>query len=432
MEHSPGERELLTLREYADSVVPELREQLGVAAGTRFYAEKFEHAELTPEEVQAPEDLRQFPLTRKEELRESQRRAPPFGEHQACDREAIARVYTTSGTTGTPTFVGLTESDLDVWAEAGARAARTAGLGRGDIVVGVLAGGPFAGAVTYDGHRAAGATIAPVGPGETDRVVALFENDCGSALLGTPSYAEYLLEQLREREIEPTTLGIERMLLGGEPGTQQVRESLESAFDCQVTESMGISDVCISVWGECRERQGMHFTGQGATVPELIDPETGGVIDWEPGARGELVYTSLNRECVPVVRFRSRDRVEVLGTDCACGRQTPRIRCLGRTDDVFVVRGVTVFPSAVKDVVSDIQGTTGQLRIHLPEGSHAVDAPVPITVERDHATAVDPETLVSRVETALADRLSFGAEVDVVAAGALDRSEYKMQLVERR
>lgn len=425
----PIERQPLTA--YRERVMEALREQLQNAATTPFYRRKFEAAAVALDDIEEPADLRAVPFTRKDELRVSQERAPPLGEHRGCDPSAVARVYTTSGTTGRPTFVGLTESDVETWAAAGARAARAAGIGPGDVVVGAIGGGPFAGAVTYDGHREARATIAPVGPGNTDRIVSLFRNDCGTALLGTPSYAEYLLDAVRDRGIDPATLGIERMLVGGEPGTVEVRERVESAFDCTLTESMGNSDVSISIWGECERQNGMHFTGQGAVFPELIDPESGDPLAWEQGAQGELVYTSLGRECVPLVRFRSRDRVEVVETDCGCGRGTPCIRCFGRTDDMFVVRGVNVFPTAVKSVVGDVSGTTGRLQIHLPAGESRVEAPVPITIERAAGADVDAETLAERVETAIGDRLSFGTDVDVVPAGTVERSQYKTDLVER-
>lgn len=423
--------ERLSIPEYQREVMSDLRAQLSVVAETPFYRRKFADAGVTPTEIDSPADVRKIPLTEKDELRASQERAPPFGEYRACDPEDIARVYSTSGTTGRPTFVGLTESDVELWASAGARAARAAGLGSGDVVVGVLAGGPFAGAVTYDGHRAAGAAIAPVGPGNTDRVITLFQNDCGTALLATPSYAEYLLETVRDRGIDPTDLGIERMLVGGEPGAGEVRERIEAAFDCVLTESMGNSDMCISIWGECEHQNGMHFTGQGAVYPELIDPETGDTLAWEEGTRGELVYTSLNRECTPLVRFRTHDHVEVITTECPCGRETACIRGLGRTDEMFIVRGVNVFPSAVKDVVTDVSGTTGQLRIHIPKDESRVEAPVPITVERAADADVEPGDLAERVEESIRDRLTFGADIEVVSEGTLERSQYKAELVER-
>lgn len=434
MTHVSGLRDEIerkSLAAYREEAMEALREQLRDAATTPFYRRKFAAADVAPDDVEGLTDLRAVPFTRKDELRASQERAPPLGEHRGCDPDAVARVYTTSGTTGRPTFVGLTDSDVETWAVAGARAARAAGVGPGDVVVGAIGGGPFAGAVTYDGHRRAGAAIAPVGPGHTDRIVSLFRNDCGTALLGTPSYAEYLLDAVRDRGVDPASLGIERMLVGGEPGAVEVRDRVESAFGCTLTESMGTSDVCISIWGECERQNGMHFTGQGAVFPELIDPDSGDPLDWEEGARGELVYTSLDRECVPVVRFRSRDRVEVVETDCGCGRGTPCVRCFGRTDDMFVVRGVNVFPTAVRSVVDDVPGTTGHLRVHLPEGETRVDAPVPITVERAADADVDAGELSERVEAAIGDRLSFGADVDVVPAGTLERSQYKAELVER-
>lgn len=428
---APDPIERLTLSEYCRRTAADLGDQLATAAATPFYRRKFDEAGADPASVRGLEGLRKLPFTVKDELRRSQERAPPLGEHRGCEPASVARIYTTSGTTGRPTFVGLTEGDIETWATAGARAAHAAGVGPGDIVVGALGGGPFAGAVTYDAYRAAGATIAPVGPGNTDRIISLFRNGCGDTLLGTPSYAEYLLEATRDRGVDPASLGIERMVVGGEPGASEVRERVEAAFECTLTESMGNSDMSISIWGECRHQAGMHFTGQGAVYPELIDPETTEPLAWEAGARGELVYTSLNRECVPLVRFRTHDHVEVVGTDCDCGRATPRIRCLGRTDDMFIVRGVNVFPSAVKDVVGDVAGTNGHIRVHLPAGSNRVDAPVPVTVERDADAEAPVADLAATVEGALSDRLGFRAAVDVVPEGRLERAQYKADLVER-
>lgn len=421
--------ERLTLEEYGERIEADfLRQVEYVYERGPFYRETFDSAGVDVDAIRRLEDITELPFTEKDPLRESQAASPPFGHHRCCDPGDVERVYTSSGTTGTPTFIGLTASDLDRWSAVSARAAYAAGVRPDDTTVGVIAGGPFVAAVTYDGHQRLGATIAPVGPGQTDRIITMFEKDCGSALLGTPSYAEYFLEQVRERGLDPGALGVDKVLVGGEPGTDDVREEIESAFDCTMTETMGNGDMCISIWGECTHQNGMHFTGHGAVYPELIDPETGERIEWTTGAQGELVYTAINRECVPLVRFRTRDHVVVTETDCDCGRGTPCIRGLGRTDDMFIVRGVNVFPSAVKDVVTDVAGTTGHLRIYpTVKDGQSVRAPVEITVE---ATDDAPGDLADRLERQIRDRLQFRASVTLVPAGSLDRSEYKSQLVE--
>ena len=421
--------ERLTLEEYGERIEEDVLRQVEyVYDRGPFYQEKYDSAGVDVDAIRGLDDVTDLPFTEKDPLRESQAASPPFGRHRCCDVADIEWVYTSSGTTGAPTFIGLTASDLDHWSTVGARAAYAAGVRPTDTTVGVIAGGPFAAAVTYDAHQRLGATVAPVGPGQTDRIIAMFEKDCGSALLGTPSYAEYFLEQVRERGLDPGTLGVDKILVGGEPGTDDVREEIESAFDCIMTESMGNGDMSISIWGECTHQNGMHFTGHSLVYPELIDPETGEQLEWTTGAQGELVYTAINRECVPLVRFRTRDHVVVTETDCACGRGSPCIRGLGRTDDMFIVRGVNVFPSAVKDVVTDVEGTTGHLRIY-PEvkDGQSVRAPVEVTVE---ATDDPPDDLVDRLERSIRDRLQFRATVTVVSDGTLDRSEYKSQLVE--
>lgn len=416
------------MAEYAAAADERVRAQLRyVADRSRFYREKFDEARVDPEDVTIDE-IDRLPFTEKGELRRSQEAAPPFGRHRACDPGAIAQIYTSSGTTGRPTFIGLTDADLAAWTTVAARTAYAAGVRPSDTTVGAIAGGPFVAAVTYDGHQELGAAVAPVGPGYTDRIITMFENDCGSALLGTPSYAEYFLEQVRERGIDPRSLGVEKILVGGEPGTPDIREEIEGAFDCVLTESMGNGDMCISIWGECEHRNGMHFNAQGVVFPELIDPKTGERIAWEEGAQGELVYTSIDRECVPLIRFRTRDHVVVTETDCDCGRGSPCIRGLGRTDNLFIVRGVNVFPSAVKDVVSDVEGTTGHLRIRPEfEEGRSARAPVEITVE---AETDDEEAAADRIEAVIRSRLQFRATVEIVPPGTLERSEYKRTIVE--
>ena len=170
----------------------------------------------------------------------------------------------------------------------------------------------------------------------------------------TPSYAAYLIEWAAERGIDLAGSSVERVLVAGEPGGGEpaFRAKLEEGWGARVTEAMGIGDIGVSLWGECEEQDGMHLGARGFVHPELIDPETGAAVELDDGATGELVLTHLRHRAAPLLRFRTRDHVQVRTSPCACGRTGPRVRCIGRTDDMLIVRGVNVFPSAVREVVS--------------------------------------------------------------------------------
>lgn len=421
--------EQFSLKEYADHIEKDLLEQVQyVYNNSPFYRNKLDKAGVDPEAIDSIDDITFLPFTEKETLRKRQKQYPPFGDYRICDLDDIARVYTSSGTTGRPTFIGLTESDLDCWTTVSARAAYAAGLRPSDTIIGSTAGGPFVAAIAYDGYQRLGASVAPVGPRQTDRIITMLKNDCGTALAGTPSYIEYFLEEVRDRGIDPETLGLDQVLVGGEPGAENLRQEVENAFNCSLTESMGNGDVSISIWGECVYKNGMHFTGQGLVYPELIDPETGDPKSWTNNAQGELVYTAINRECLPLLRFRTHDHVVVTETDCDCGRGSVCIRGLGRTDNMFIVRGVNVFPSAVKDLVSEFDETTGHLRIHLDEkDGQSVEAPVDITLEVTDDTTSDID---ERLESRIRENLQFQADIKIVPEGTLERSEYKSSIVE--
>ena len=223
------------------------------------------------------------------------------------------------------------------------------------------------------------------------------------------------------------------MLVAGEPGGGEpaFRAALERGWGARVTEAMGIGDIGVSLWGECEEQDGMHLGARGFVAPELIDPASGRVIALEDGARGELVLTHLRHRAAPLLRFRTRDHVEIRMTPCPCGRTGPRIRCLGRTDDMLIVRGVNVFPSAVREVVSAFAPeVSGHVVLRPQAPGVKQDPPLPVTVELSRGR--NPDSALAR---AIGDRLRsvlvVQAEVDLVRWGTLDRSEYKSKLVER-
>jgi phenylacetate-CoA ligase len=221
-------------------------------------------------------------------------------------------------------------------------------------------------------------------------------------------------------------------MLGGEPGAgiPHIRRQIEEAFGAIVRETMGNGDMLGLMWAECDYGEGMHFIGQGVCHVEIIDPETGMVLEIKEGLTGELVYTSLDRECQPLVRFRTRDHVVVIRTSCACGRTGFVIKCIGRTDDMLIVSGVNVYPSAVRDVVGTLTPrVTGEIVIRLSEKPPSVKPPMKIKVEHGHEPG-DLAQLKSQIETLLREKLIFSSDVELVPPGTLPRFEYKARLVE--
>jgi phenylacetate-CoA ligase len=252
------------------------------------------------------------------------------------------------------------------------------------------------------------------------------------ALLCTPSYALYLAEHLAERGAAPDKLGLERISVAGEPGggDPNIRERLQSAFGATLCEAMGIGDVSISLWGECDAQQGMHFCGGDYVHVELIDPNTEKPIPIEDGAQGEIVYTALKREAAPLLRFRSRDHVVVHTRQCSCGRKSMRVRCVGRTDDLLIVRGVNVFPSAIRSIVAEFAPkVSGAIAIRPLQRGVRQEPPLPVVVELAAGVATD-ETLAHAIEQAIRARLVVGVKVELAPYGVLPRSEYKTKLVD--
>ncbi len=409
-----------------------LRAQLDyVMAHSDFYREKF--AAVDVGRITGTGDLAALPFTEKSELRESQLAVPPFGRHIACAPQDVRRVYSTSGTTGRPTYIGLTAHDVGVWREAATRAFWANGLRPGDRVPLVVS--PFVVAASYaDAFEAIGTSI-PIGVNMTDRLVDAFRFAGATALLCTASYPLHFARALAERGIDPRSLGLRRIMAGGEPGASipEVRRQIEQTFDCTLMECSDNGDYCAMTWAECEHRQGMHFVGQGLIHPEIIDPDSGDVLAVEPGVTGELVCTSLDRECMPLVRFRTRDHVQVTHTECACGRTGFGIRIIGRTDDLLIVRGVNVYPAAVRDVIAGFAPhTNGVIEIQLHEAPPTGWEP-PVHILAEHGeTPGDLAALARAIEARLREKLIFRARLELVAPGTLPRYEYKAKLVRER
>lgn len=378
------------------------------------------------------EAIAALPFTEKDDLRASRTATNPIGAHLAADPRDLARIYSTSGTTGTPSYIPLTAEDVANWVAISCRSYAASGVAAGDRLVSTYGAGPFVAGVTLDAFQALGLTHIPVGAGNTDRLLAAVALLRPQAIALTPSYALHLAETAAARGIDLAASSVARLLVAGEPGggEPELRARLEAAWGARVTEAMGIGDIAVSLWGECPDRAGMHFSGAGLVHAELIDPETGTPRAFAEGAEGELVYTHLRQRAAPLLRFRSRDHVRVLGTSCACGRPGPRIRCIGRTDDMLIVRGVNLFPTAVREVVASFApAVSGLVALRPSRRGVAQVPPLPVSVELAEGTEPDA-TLAQALRDRIRDRLLVAAEITLVPYGSLPRSDYKSKLVD--
>ncbi|MDQ0313749.1 phenylacetate--CoA ligase family protein [Amorphus orientalis] len=399
---------------------------------SRFYRQKLTDAGFpTADAIGGLADIARLPMTEKDDLRATRTEADPIGTHLAVPMSELARIYSTSGTTGTPSYIPLTAGDLDNWVRTSARSYAASGVEAGQAIVSTYNAGPFVAGSALDAFNRIGLCHIPVGTGNTERLMAAITRLHPQALVCTPSYALHLAEWARERGIDLPSCSVQRILVAGEPGGGEaaMRGKLEEAWGATVTEAMGIGDIGASLWGECEEQQGMHFCARGFVHIELIDPETGEAVPMEDGATGELVYTHLAHRAAPLLRFRSRDHVMIRTETCACGRTSPRVRCIGRTDDMLIVRGVNVFPSAIREVVNEFApAVTGVISVR--PGSKGVKQAPPLKVLVELTDGDAPDGLADRIRQRVRDTLVVTTSIELVAAGALPRSEYKSKLID--
>ena len=384
-----------------------------------FYRRKLEEAGVRPEGF-AFQNLVDLPFTTKDELRDSQAETPPYGDFVCADAIEISRVHLSSGTTGKPIVMAYTERDLETSAEVGARAFWGVGVRPDDTILHCLSYSFYTGGLSdHAALEATGATMVPVGLGQSARILELSRDLRPTALFSTITYPLHLAETAAERGVDPRSLGLQKLIVTGEPGGQiaATRRRLEELWGATVGDTYGLSDVWGTLAGECAERDGLHFAGQGATLVELVEPETGESLPIEAGAGGELVFTHLWREATPLLRFRSRDVAEVVATECECGRTGFRFRVIGRSDDMFRVRGVNVFPSALEELMRE----HGVDRFAIVLERFPVEPPVKILAEGLNGRERE-------LAEAVRLRLSFTCEI---AAAELPRGEEKSKRLYR-
>ena len=405
------------------------REQLAhLFERSAFYREKLAAAGFDSAEAAGGlADVARLPLTEKGELKATATADNPIGAHLCAARSEIVRIYSTSGTTGTPSYIPLTAGDLENWVTCSARTYAASGVAAGQRIVSTYGAGPFAAGAVLDAFERLGLSHIPVGVGNTERLVRAIEQLRPEAAALTPSYAAHVAERFDLRDSS-----VERVLVAGEPGGGEpaFRAQLEEGWGARVTEAMGIGDIGVSLWGECEEQDGMHFGARGMVHAELIDPETGEPVAMDDGAGGELALTHLRHRAAPLLRFRTRDHVEVRMSPCPCGRTGPRIRCVGRTDDMLIVRGVNVFPSAVREVVGAFApDVSGHILVRPRDEGVKQEPPLPVSVELARGATADA-ALADAIRERLRGVLTVQTRVELVPWGSLARSEYKSRLVD--
>ena len=398
-----------------------------------FYRDKLTSAGFaSAEAVGGLAEIAQLPLTEKSELRATCTPDNPIGGHLCATPSEIVRIYSTSGTTGTPSYIPLTAGDLDNWVTGSSRSYAASGVTAGQRAVSSYNAGPFVAGAAIEAFDRIGLCHIPLGTGNTERLMSAVELLRPEVAILTPSYAAYLIEWAAERDVDLAASSVTRVLVAGEPGGGEpaFRAKLEEGWGARVTEAMGIGDIGVSLWGECEEQDGMHLGARGFVHAELIDPETGVALELEDGATGELVLTHLQHRAAPLLRFRTRDHVLLRLGECRCGRTGPRLRCIGRTDDMLIVRGVNVFPAAVREVVSAFAPeVSGNILVKPLVLGVKQEPPLPVSVElaRD---ATGDAGLADAIRERLRNVLVVQTQIELVPWGSLRRSEYKSKLVE--
>ena len=400
-----------------------LSDQLAyLEARSSFYAARLDGIR---EHVRTAADLPRLPYTTKEELREGQRREPPFGPHLCARPEQLVRMHVTSGTTGDPVAVGFTRRDHEANSAVGGAAFRIAGVRPDDVVAHCLNYALYAGGIAdHMALEASGATVVPVGTGQSRRLLELIPRLGITAIFGTLSFPAYLAGRARDAGVDPSQLGVRHIVTAGEPGAglAAVRSEIERAWGASVADTFGMSDVWSTMGGACGEGEGLHLTTAEHALLELVEPDSGEPLPLEDGASGELVWTHLRREASPLLRYRSGDLAQVWTSPCACGRDSLRIRIDGRRDDMLRVQAVNVYPQAIAALIE----ADPRLGRHcVVAHGDPVEPPVEVYVEA--AREIELDGLAERLHESL--RVRFA--VTGLDPGSLPVAEHKTRIVHR-
>lgn len=395
------------------------------------YKRKFDEIGLKPEDIKGIEDLHKIPFTVKTDFRDNY----PFGMF-AVPMDQVVRVHASSGTTGKSTVVGYTRNDIQTWAEMMARTLGAGGTTKGDIVQNAYGYGLFTGGLgAHYGAERIGASVVPISGGNSKRQIQIMQDFNSSVLCCTPSYALLLGETAQEMGVDMSDLPLRIAFLGAEPWTENMRREIESALHIDALDIYGLSEVMgPGVSYECMEKGGLHVN-EDHFIAEIIDPETGEILP--PGSKGELVFTSLTKEALPLLRYRTRDITYLDDSKCACGRTFARMhRVMGRSDDMLIIRGVNVFPSQIESVLMDIEGTEPHYVLVVDREPGKMDN-LEVWVEVSPSLASDEVRIYEGIERKITHELhsllGISLKVKLVEPKTIARSEGKAKrVIDRR
>ncbi|PSQ35632.1 phenylacetate--CoA ligase [Halobacteriales archaeon SW_10_66_29] len=383
-----------------------------------FYREQLDDLGVAPGDIGSVEDVRKLPMTTKEDFRDEY----PDGLF-AVEDEEIRRIHASSGTTGKPKIVAYTDEDIDVWSEVMARSLAASGVEPGETVQNAYGYGLFTGGLgLHYGAEELECTVIPIGGGQTQRQVEMMADLESDVLACTPSYALYFAETAEEMGHDPRDLPVSTVAFGAEPCTDPMREEIEQRLDANGIDLYGLSEIVgpgVSI--ECVEaKNGLHVW-EDRFLPEVIDPATGEPV--KDGEEGELVLTTLSKEALPVLRYRTGDLTTLYYDECECGRTMVRMdNVTGRTDDLIIVRGVNLYPSEIEHVILDIDGVAPYYRIDLHERDN-LDV-MELTVEVDEAFDGDRQQLHGTIQKRLENVLAFTPDdLELVDPGSIARTE---------
>ena len=390
------------------------------------YKRKFDAAGVHPDDLKAPKDITKFPFTTKEDLRQSY----PF-DMMAVPMDKVARIHASSGTTGKPTVVGYTRADVDNWAHLVARSIRASGGRAGDRIHVAYGYGLFTGGLgAHYGAEALGCTVIPVGGGMTQRQVQLIVDFEPDIIMVTPSYLLAIADEFERQGIDPRSTSLKSGIFGAEPWTNAMRAEIETRFDMHGVDIYGLSEVMgPGVANEAVEEKDGLYIWEDHFLPEIIDPESGAV--QADGSEGELVFTSLTKEALPIIRYRTRDLTTLRAGAARSMRRMDKIT--GRSDDLIILRGVNVFPSQIEEHILKIDGISPHYQIEL-----AKDGPLDsMTVRVEAAPGNEDDDRRAALAALLGENIKqnvgISAAIDVTPVGAVDRSAGKaVRIIDRR
>ncbi|MGV9920490.1 phenylacetate--CoA ligase PaaK [Streptomyces cellulosae] len=386
-----------------------------------FYKESFDKAGVHPDDCRSLSDLSRFPFTTKADLRENY----PYGMF-AVPRERIRRLHASSGTTGRPTVVGYTENDLSMWADMVARSLRAAGGRPGDIAHIAYGYGLFTGGLgAHYGAERLGCTVVPASGGMTSRQVTLIQDLKPSVIMVTPSYMLTLLDEFERQGVDPRSTSLRVGVFGAEPWTQDMRREIEERFAIDAVDIYGLSEVIgPGVAQECVEtKDGLHIW-EDHFFPEVVDPITGEVLP--EGEQGELVFTSLTKEAMPIVRYRTRDLTRLLPGTARVFRRMEKVT--GRSDDMVILRGVNLFPTQIEEIVLRTPGVAPHFQLRLTT-SGRMDALTVRAEARPDADAAAREAAARSIVQAVKDGIGVSVAAEIVDPESLERSVGKIRRI---